>query len=247
MMTPQTHTLLALLVGATLTTACQSKGPAPGDPLTESEDVIIAERADTPSAAQKLGIPTQDYERDYKVAPHDPHGPAAHLNPPSSHVSGNVELIDIGGLTFRAPEGWEYQHPASAMRRAEFGVRGGDGTAGLVVYFFGNQGAGSPQANIDRWVGQLKNPDGSAITAPEPVKRKIAGFETTQVEAAGTYVGGMGAGSPDGKGRSGQRMIATIVETPEGPYYFKFLGTDKTVVENRKALEGLFASMKAPK
>jgi hypothetical protein len=247
MLNTGTQILLALLVGTTLTAACQSKGPAPGDALTESEDVIMAERADAPSAAQKLGIPTQEYKRDYKMAPHDPHGPAGHLNAPPSHVSGNVELVDVGGLTFKTPDGWKYEHPASAMRRAEFGVDGDDGTAGLVVYFFGNQGAGSAQANIDRWVGQFKNADGTPISTSKPVTRKIAGLEVTQIEVAGTYMGGMGPGSPDEQSQPGQRMIATIVDTPKGPFYFKFLGADKVVVENRKAFEGLLASMKASK
>ena len=133
------------------------------------------------------------------------------------------------------------------MRRAELGVRGDGGTAGLVVYFFGNQGAGSSQANIDRWVGQFKDPDGTPITASKPVTRKIAGLEVTQVEVSGTYMGGMGAGAPDTQGQPGQRMIAAIVDTPKGPFYFKFLGADKVVVENRKAFEGLLASMKASK
>ena len=75
-------------------------------------------------------------------------------------------------------------------------MQGDVGTGGLVVYFFGNQGAGSPQTEEDQ---------------------------------------------------AGQRMIATIVETPSGPFYFKFLGADETVVENRKALESLFQSMKASK
>jgi hypothetical protein len=247
MLMNRTLLLIALVTSATLVLACQTKGPAPGEALTEREDVIVAEREGAPSGAQALGIPTQDYKRDYRMAPHDPHGPAGHLNPPDSHVSGEVKRIDVGGLTFKTPDGWKYEHPASAMRRAEFGVDGDDGTAGLVVYFFGNQGAGSSQANIDRWVGQFKNADGSPIAAPEPVKRKIASFMTTQVEAAGTYVGGMGAGSPQGEGQPGQRMIAAIVDTPEGPFYFKFLGADKAVADNRKALEGLFASMKASK
>jgi hypothetical protein len=246
MLITRTPILLALLVGATLIAACKSKGPAPGDALTESEEVIMAERANAPSAVQKLGIPTQDYERDYRTTPHDPHGPAGHLNPPPSHVSGDVELVDVGGLTFKAPEGWEYQHPTSAMRRAEFGARGDDGTAGLVVYFFGNQGAGSPQANIDRWVGQFKNADGTPITASKPVTSKIAGLEVTQVEVAGTYMGGMGAGAADAQGQPGQRMIAAIVDTPKGPFYFKFLGADEVVIQNREALEGLFASMTTP-
>jgi hypothetical protein len=242
----------SLVLVAMLTVACQTKGPAPGEALTEREDVIMAEPAgapSSPSGAQALGIPSKGGKRDYKgyKGPHDPHGPAGHITTPDSHVSGPVDLVDVGGLQFKAPESWEYEHPSSAMRRAQFGVRDDEDSAGLVVYFFGNQGAGSVQANIDRWVGQFKNPDGSPIAAPKPLKQKIAGLDVTQVEVAGTYVGGMGAGAPQAEGQTGQRMIATIVQTPKGPFYFKFLGADKTVVENRKALEGLFASMTASK
>lgn len=238
---------LAVLVATVLTVGCKSKGPAPGDALTQREDVIMAEREGAPSGLEKLGIPKKEYERDYRAIPHDPHGSAGHMNPPDSHVSGDVKHIDVGGLTFSRPEGWLYEHPTSAMRRAELGVRDADGTAGLVVYFFGNQGAGSAQANVDRWVGQFKNADGTPISTSKPVTRKIAGLDVTQVEVAGTYMGGMGAGAPDAQGQPGQRMIAAIVDTPKGPFYFKFLGADKVVVENRKALEGLLASMKASK
>ena len=31
----------------------------------------------------------------------------------------------------------------------------------LVVYYFGQGQGGSPQANIDRWIEQMKQPDGS--------------------------------------------------------------------------------------
>ncbi len=234
---------LAVLVAPVLTVGCKSKGPAPGDALTQREDVIMAEREVAPSGLQKLGIPKKEYERDYRSIPHDPHGSAGHMNPPDSHVSGDVKHIDVGGLMFNRPEGWLYEHPTSSMRRAELGVRGDDGTAGLVVYFFGNQGAGSAQANIDRWVGQFKNPDGSPLADVPAVNRKVAGFEVIQVEVAGTYVGGMGAGS-QAADQPGQRMIATIVNTQKGPYYFKFLGADAVVKSNREALDTLLASMK---
>jgi len=39
-------------------------------------------------------------------------------------------------------------------------------------------------------------------------------------------------------------MIAGIVQTPSGPYYFKFLGADQVVKDNRAALDGLLKSMK---
>lgn len=236
--------LLAVLAASVLTVGCKSKGPAPGDALTEHEDVIMAEREGEPSGLEKLGVPKKEYERDYRSIPHDPHGPAAGLNPPASHVSGEIKHIDVGGLTFEAPEGWAYRHPASPMRRAELGVRGEDGTAGLVVYFFGDRGAGSVQANIDRWVGQFKETDGSALTKVTPVTQKVAGFKVTQVEVAGTYVSGMGSGGDSQEPQPGQRMIATIVETPSGPYYFKFLGDEAVVKAHRAALDGLLQSMK---
>ena len=236
--------LLAMLVASALTLGCKSKGPTPGDALTEREDVIMAEREGAPSGLEKLGVPHKEYERDYRSIPHDPHGPAAGLNPPPDHVSGEIKHIDVGGLTFEAPETWEYQHPASPMRRAELGVRDEGGTAGLVVYFFGDRGAGSAEANIERWVGQFKNPDGSALPKVTPVKQKVAGFKVTQVEVAGTYVGGMGSGGDSQEPQVGQRMIATIVSTKSGPYYFKFLGDDEIVKANRAALDGLLQSMK---
>lgn len=239
--------LLVLWIAASLVTACETKGPAPGQELsTEPVEVTMAEREGAAPGADVTGVPAEKYKRDYQTAPHDPHGPAAHLNAPTSHVSGAVKDVDVGGLTFKAPEGWLYQHPMSSMRRAEFGVVGKGGTAGLVVYFFGNQGAGSAQANIDRWVGQFKNGDGSELASAKPIERKVAGLTVTQVEVAGTYLGGMGAGTPEG-GKPGQRMIATIVATPTGPFYFKFLGDDGVVSANRDALEGLLASMKAAK
>ena len=249
MLITRTPILLALLVGATLIAACKSKGPAPGDALTESEEVIMAERADAPSAVQKLGIPTQDYERDYRTTPHDPHGPAGHLNPPRLTCVGRRRASSTWvGLTVQSTGrlGIPASRPLRCGARSSES-RGDDGTAGLVVYFFGNQGAGSPQANIDRWVGQFKNADGTPITASKPVTSKIAGLEVTQVEVAGTYMGGMGAGAADAQGQPGQRMIAAIVDTPKGPFYFKFLGADEVVIQNREALRGpVLASMTTP-
>jgi hypothetical protein len=244
MLTNRPLNLLVLLAGASFAMACQPKGPAPGEGLaTEPVEVTMAEpeHGAAPTNPHAQGIPWDAHERDYNV---NPHGPGDRVRAPDSHVSGDVDLVDVGGLKFKAPGGWEFEHPASSMRRAQFGVQGKNGTAGLVVYFFGNQGAGSAQDNIDRWVGQFKKADGTPVTAAKPVERQIAGLKATQIEVAGTYAAGMGSGAPERQSQTGQRMIATIVETPSGPFYFKFLGEDKTVTENRKPLEGLLESMK---
>src|SRR4029453_16790463 len=71
-----------------------------------------------------------------------------------------------GRLLFTAPDDWSKRQPQSSMRVA--GVQSpatqGDTEPGeLVVYYFGGSG-GSVDANIQRWLGQMKQPDGRATT-----------------------------------------------------------------------------------
>ena len=67
-------------------------------------------------------------------------------------------------LKVDTPQGWVSKPPASAMRVAEFtlprATKDGE-DAELAIFFFGGQG-GSVQANIDRWIGQMTQPDGRA-------------------------------------------------------------------------------------
>jgi len=111
------------------------------------------------------------------------------------------------------------------------------------VYFFGPQGAGTTQENIDRWVGQFSNPDGSPISDPKQSSTEVAGLSVTRVEAAGLYSGGMGPTGQAQPPQAEQRLVAAIVETPGGPYYFKFLGPDATVKENTAAFDSLLGSI----
>ena len=68
-------------------------------------------------------------------------------------------------LKFDVPDGWQSKPPASSMRVAEFVLpRAADDKvdAALTVYFFGKGSGGGVQANLDRWVGQMTQPDGRA-------------------------------------------------------------------------------------
>lgn len=68
------------------------------------------------------------------------------------------------GLTFTAPPAWHSRPAASTMRVAEFVVPKAPGDpedAEVILYFFGGQ-SGSVDANIDRWIGQMQEPAGSA-------------------------------------------------------------------------------------
>jgi hypothetical protein len=220
---------LALLLAA----GCQNKGPTPkeGSASTGPARVGMTETG----GAHPGG--TQDPHAGM-VPPQSPHGEDATAGKPDA--SG---MIDVGAIAFKVPATWEAQQPKSSMRRAQVSAPGSAGAAELIVFYFGAQGAGTAKANIDRWVGQFSNPDGSPVSDAKPTASKVSGFDVTKVEVAGKFAGGMAATGQPQAAQAGQRLLAAIVDTNGGPYYFKFLGPDATVTEQSAAFDELLASV----
>ena len=127
------------------------------------------------------------------------------------------------------------------MRRAQFAVPGHAGDASLVVFYMGQQGAGSLQSNLTRWSSQFTAPDGSTVPASVS-ERTVSGLKLTQLEVAGTYDGGMRPTGQRGEPMLDQRMITTVLETDRGPYYFRLVGPDATVAANRDAMNEMLNS-----
>jgi len=83
-------------------------------------------------------------------------------------------------LHFTAPKDWIVKPSSSAMRVAQYALprAAGDTEDGeLIVYFFGGQG-GSVQANLDRWVGQMEQPDGRSSKAVATTEALTVGLST---------------------------------------------------------------------
>lgn len=220
---------LALCIAA----GCQSKGPAPKEGSGAAPQVGTAETSGAhPGAAQDphAGMDPSQV----------PAGAAATSGQPDA--SG---MIDLGAVAFKVPAKWSAQAPKSGMRRAQLSAPGSAGAAELIVYFFGPQGAGSSQENVDRWIGQFSNPDGSAVSNAKQASRKVSGMDITRLEVAGQYAGGMNPAGQQQPGQANQRLIAAIVNTQSGPYYFKFLGPSASVTENLAAFDGLISSIVA--
>lgn len=137
-----------------------------------------------------------------------------------------------GHLTFTAPATWRARPAASAMRVAEFVVPKAPGDpedAELIVYYFGG-GGGSADANIDRWIGQVQQPDGSASRdKARHESATVNGLKATMVDVSGTYVAEMRPGSTERYNKPDFRVRAAVLETPRGPYYLKLTGPAKTV------------------
>lgn len=152
-------------------------------------------------------------------------------------------------LKFDVPDGWQSTPPSSSMRVAEFVLprAGGDASdASLVVYFFGSGSGGSVQANLDRWIGQMTQPDGRRTQDVARTESRVSrgGLALTVVDVGGTYIAEVTPGSTDRFNERGYRLIAAIVETPGGAHYVKLTGPAATVAKWETSVTAFLASLR---
>lgn len=138
-----------------------------------------------------------------------------------------------GELRYKVPAGWVTEKPTSSMRVAQFKLPKAEGDpedASLVLYFFGTGQGGSVSDNIDRWVGQMQQPDGSSSKDKAKTETlTVNGLKVTTVDVNGTYTAQMSPGSDAHHNNSDYRLRAAIVETPKGNYFAKLVGPAKTM------------------
>ena len=156
-------------------------------------------------------------------------------------------LTSAATLTFSAPAGWKATGPSSSMRVAQFVLpraAGDSGDAELVVYYFGGSG-GTVDANIERWLGQMQQPDGKPSSAvAKRGTRTINGLKVTLVDVGGTYVAEMTPGSAQRHHSPNFRLRAAVIETANGPYFIKLTGPAKTIAASEKSFEAFLSSLK---
>ena len=152
-------------------------------------------------------------------------------------VGVRAEKFSAGGISFEGPKGWLWQKPSSSMRKAQFVVKNKDGKAAEVVFFhFGPGAAGGVKANIERWLGQFKEP-------ADKLKAKISdetidGTKVTYVTAEGTFMKGPPFGGnkvpvPD----SG--LLGAIIGGKQGAVFIKTTGPKAIVKSAEKALKAM--------
>jgi hypothetical protein len=127
------------------------------------------------------------------------------------------------------------------MRAADFSIAD---DAELIVYYFGDSGAGPDQANPDRWFGQFTTADGTPIGEGAKIERtKFAGQDATIVTIAGRYQADAMMAGQSSVDKQDQEMIAAIVNSPSGPYYFRAIGAKKTMDATNDKLRAMLASL----
>ena len=149
-------------------------------------------------------------------------------------------------LHFKAPPEWIVEKPSSSMRVAEYRlpkVETDSDDGSLVLYFFGTNQGGSFQANLDRWISQIEQPDGS----PSKPKAKLEtltvnNLKISTIDLSGTYVAETAPGSGVRHNKPDYRLRAAIIETPKGAYYVKLFGPTKTLTRWDKSFNDYLQS-----
>lgn len=176
-------------------------------------------------------------------APSEPTKAAEPATPPAPSRSARA-----GGIAWEAPEPFRAVQPTSQMRAAEyvFPEQEGEEPASLTVFFFGPGQGGSIQENIDRWVNQFQQPDGRPSSeAAQITERDVNDLKVHLVDVSGTFSAMTPMGSRGGPATD-QRMLAAIVEGPQGPVFFKMVGPRAVMERAQQPFEGLVASFHAP-
>jgi hypothetical protein len=89
--------------------------------------------------------------------------------------------------------------------------------------------------NIQRWIGQM-----SPAAGADPVRTT---FETNGCTVHTLDVEGDYSGGPGGGGSAGARMLAAVVETEGGKFFFKCIGPVQTVGAQAEAFQALCKSV----
>jgi hypothetical protein len=169
---------------------------------------------------------------------------------PAVAAGEGVFTIADGGASLEAPATWKRVQPKSGMVETVFAIPsegkaadGGPLPPGRMTVM---GAGGSVEANIERWCGQFSQPDGGSTKDKSSTKTlKVAGRDVTLVDIVGTYKDSPGGPFAGGQAidRPEYRMLAAIVEGPDGNYFLKFYGPAATVEKHadgfRKMIEGM--------
>lgn len=158
--------------------------------------------------------------------------------------------IAFGSLVGTRPAEWVEEKPTSAMRKAQLRLPRAAGDADdatLVVFHFGPM-AGSVDANLDRWLSQMAQPDGKPSREKARIERgESAGMKRTILDVSGRYVAEAMPGGGDRMDKPGWRMVAAVVEAKDGAFYVKVVGPQKTVAAHEKGIRAFLDSLKPGK
>jgi hypothetical protein len=140
-------------------------------------------------------------------------------------------------ISWKDPAGWLKVANTNSMRLATYRVPAAAGArdeAELTVVRAG----GSPEANIERWIGQFENAEGVVRD-----KRVVHGLTVSTLEVRGSFSAGAMAATGPAESKSGWMLKGAVVETAQGLYFFKLTGPTPSVVAARPGFDAIVNSV----
>jgi hypothetical protein len=261
----------ALVIALLFVTSCKKEAPKGDLPPTGGVSGSAAATAktapaDPPAAAPGAGATppaaAPDNPHAAAPAPDNPHA-AAPAVPPGDMPGGasnspvprqtdprTLEKLPdgsfaLGPFSIKPPADWKAKPTTSSMRAAVFELPAPAGAeAELIIFYFGQGGAGSVDGNLNRWLDQIRQPDGKPSRDVAKIeKTKFGGQDASYVSVSGRYVA-MAMPGADAADKEGQTLLAAIVDSPTGPYYFKLVGAKATVDKQAAAFRKMLESLK---
>jgi hypothetical protein len=146
----------------------------------------------------------------------------------SDRSSGTLvdEQAPVAGLRWSHPASWTKQHDLP-MRVATYLIPAADGDAEsgeCGVFYFGSDQGGGVDMNIQRWGSQFEG-----ATQAEKTAMEVNGVPVTIARIEGTYLVPAGPMMESQGKKEGYKLLAAIVEGPEGMVFFKCTGPEKTI------------------
>lgn len=160
--------------------------------------------------------------------------------------------LRLGNVSSRVPGEWAVIPPDGQFRAAQYAIpraTGDTAQALFIVFHFGKGGGGGVEDNVRRWVGMMKQPDGSDTT--RVLKRAVSDREGLRIHTAdipGTYLERPFPRSEEFTERPNYRMLAAIIETTkeggDGPYFVRLVGPAKSIEAAKPGWDAFIASLK---
>jgi hypothetical protein len=147
------------------------------------------------------------------------------------------------GIEWKVPAGW-VKGGEKPMRAATYLIGSGDTQAECAVFYFGAGQGGEVEANISRWISQVKQPDGSESSS-KAVRSEVksACCQITTVEVGGTYLASSGPMMQITSEKTGFILLGGIVPGPQGNVFFKLFGPKEVVEKIKEDFLGMLRSV----
>jgi len=169
----------------------------------------------------------------------DNHPPVASKTPPRSLEKLADGRLALGPYALTLPAGWSEIAVDNDMRHGQFKVAD---DAEIIVFYFGPDGAGTVEQNFDRWAGQFTAGDGKPAMKTEKIK--VTGADADLMFVIGKFSAMAMPGAPPPVDKADQAMLGAITPSPQGPYYWKFIGGKTSVTANDAKFRALLTGLK---